>query len=200
MDKWNIYNIKYLKQKQTNIHKPKLANQYSQIQQQINIYKPKLINQYSQINTYIMRRMKLNIYVEPQLFNMELKKIPWNTLSHSHNINKKKKETMKELPIPSLTLCIFPKINSKKKTHNQKASWKHCSVFFRFPSSQHRVNLVVSVNQLMQKKKGKRKNNSTYEKPKCMLKPDKKKWPKFKSKSKWPNLKSHKQSPDETNK
>lgn len=79
-----------------------------------------------------MRRMKLNIkinerenilaYVEPQLSNMELKMIPWNTLPHSHNINKKKKETMKELPIPSLTLCIFPKINSKKITHNQKAS------------------------------------------------------------------------------
>lgn len=86
IDKWNTYNIKYLKQKQTNIHKPKLANQYSQIQQQINIYKPKLINQYSQINTYMMRRMKLNIkinereniltYVEPQLSKMELKKIP----------------------------------------------------------------------------------------------------------------------------
>ena len=45
IDKWNTYNIKYLKQKQTNIHKPKLANQYSQIQQQINIYKQYLHNE-----------------------------------------------------------------------------------------------------------------------------------------------------------
>lgn len=48
--------------------------------------------------------------------------------------------------------------------------------------------------------KTKKQSNSTYEKPKCMLKPDKKKRPKFKSKSKWPNSKSNKQSPDETNK
>lgn len=116
--------------------------------------------------------MKLNIYVEPQLFNMELKKIPWNTLSHSHNINKKKKETMKELPIPSLTLCIFPKINSKKKKPITKKHHENIAVSF-FDS--HRANIVSillcqSINSC-KKKKGKEKTIAHMKNPNACLSP-----------------------------